>query len=133
MMTEAKAKSVAIGMTPPRGCAWPAVLLSAAWLWSVLDQTHRLPAGGEGKPGARARAEQWMATHAAHETSAPVLVIGHGGRLALFDDGRHRWHVLREAGAEWIICCVHPMVARWAGAEGHARPYEIGGHLCALS
>lgn len=112
------------------GFADSAVVVPVADLDAILAQGHQLPAGGEARPGARAGVLNWFAHNPPEFCTAPTIAFSMpatgGIPRARFVDGRHRYTVLRDAGADRIaIGCQRPW-ARWWLARGGTAP-EIGG------
>ena len=85
---------------------------------------HKLPPGGEGRSGARAPVAAMLEASAPGDVYAPVVgfSIDRGGTVsARFHDGRHRFHVLRDAGAREINVCVSRSWAAFLSDNGIGR------------
>lgn len=102
------------------------------WLDGLLDRMSRVAPGAEIRAGARLGVSTFLERAEPLNVCAPTVLFSFCDRawkqpFARFFDGRHRFAVLRDAGAKRInIGCQLAWGAFWFRA-GIARAVEVGG------
>ena len=104
-----------------RWCGTYSATDSSGRKYSIVPEGNYIPPGGEGKRGARAGFEKWVDTPGQEPIAMPVLGLKiHSDHEIQFQNGRHRFAVLRDRGVKQM-----PVMTFRDGAEEFRRRFGV--------